>query len=144
MKTDFKIICAMWAALIFSSELPGKIEANVYPVLSNMIITIEPTEVPFRSKMYLEFEKRRDYCSFESMNLYMISKDFEGNARKTAINRVYEGEEIVREGGKNYAGPWILNASVDSLKSMEIEVEHECHPLWDVTTILKKIDGVMQ
>jgi ribosomal protein L31 len=74
----------------------------------------------------------------------MVRKDSEGNEIKTVLNRTYEGEEIIRKGGMNYAGPWIVNASVASLQNMQIEVKHECHPLWDVTSNFYRDGGVMR
>ena len=144
MTTDMKIIAALWVALVFNSELPGKFEANIYPVLDNVVIEVKPTANPFKSQVFIEFEKRREYCSFDGMEFYMVKTDADGNEVKTVLNRSHEGEDIIRKGGMNYAGPWIVNASVTSLQNMEIEVKHECHPLWDVTSKFYRDDGVMR
>lgn len=141
MSYTLKILLILWCLILTTSEVPGKIESNLFPVVENFDYIYEDDETgKYQSNIYLAFMKLRDECSFNKIEFFLY-ENVNGTGQMPRIESTYLGEEKARYVGKQFAGPWSVNASLEQLQNMNIKVYHKCHIGFDTITTFKVRDG---
>lgn len=142
MSYTFKILLILWCLIFTTSELPGKIESRLLPVVENFEYVYEDDATgEFESNIYLAFMKLRDDCSFNKIEFFLY-ENVDGNVQMPRIKSTYLGEEKARYSGRHFAGPWSVNATLEQLQNMNVKVYHRCHFAFDTITTFKIRDGV--
>lgn len=141
MSYTLKLLLVLWCLIFAFSETPGKIEANLIPVVGEFEYIIEDDATgKYESNIYLSFMKLRDECSFSKIE-FSLYEEKDGTVQMPRIKSVYLGEEKARYIGKHFAGPWSVNATVEQLKNINIKVYHSCHFAFDTITTYEIRNG---
>ena len=126
MSTYFKMLFTAWVILLITSNTPGRLEAYVFPVIENVRVSKSYSAFVGKTYVYLSFDKIRGACSFRDIDFYLT----DASGSQTLLSKFLDSEAEVRGAGSHVAGPWALNTSEGRITQMDIEITHQCHPMW--------------
>jgi len=134
MSQNLKLIFVIWMFLLLISELPGKIETKLFPIVTNFEYVLKESDnEDYETDMFLSFDKKRSSCSFYDIEFYMVEENLD-TIQKPKIRSVYRGRETTRYAGIHFAGPWSINANIEELQNVDVKVYHDCHFTWKSVT----------
>lgn len=129
MKTVALAIIWLFLLVALNSGIFGTLEAQWYPVISNVSASYTESDLENHSFVFLNFNKLRN-CSYHSVTFYIA----ENGVRSTLRSVLYDIGHI-RLLGEHTAGPWDVN-TLDR-ENLEVEIVHVCHWLWPTISTFK-------
>lgn len=126
-----KFLLFTWAILFLTSNLPGRIEGAIFPVIDNLEISVL-NKTPYSNVMG-SYEKMRT-CDLEEIRWYIIGSN--GYKVRIKTDEITVDERFFSPGRQSF-GPIEVKMSPDFLvKNSEVHLISNCHPFWDTLTVI--------
>jgi len=144
---DFRYILILWVLLFAFAQVPGRLEGQYFPVLTDISVTLEEDGDgdPNTTNIFLNFNKERDSCALRTTRFYLYDVNEEEYSQFALMDARFMGYEQVRFAGRyDGVGPWYVRASKEDLANMSIVLRHKCHIYYETITRVRIRDGVIR